>query len=316
MPKQPKSQKSTKAPAAAEAKAQSERNIATEDSTPVPEPAIKAPAKAGKRSPKATAAAAEKVARQQRKSKSSLLPSADKRPTKKPTRSKLERSGKKFRKAAESIDKTELYSLSEALKLAVKTSPVKFDATVEIHLNLGVDPKQADQFVRDIVALPAGTGKLQRVAVLAEADDAISALKAGADIAGSEELLDQIAKNNINFDILIATPPMMAKLSKYARVLGPRGLMPNPKSGTVTTNVAQAVKQTKAGRVEYRVDSTGIVHLGFGKVSFGSDKLLQNAQAVLASVRSAKPASLKGPYIKSMYITTSMGPSIKTEAPS
>src|SRR6185369_380380 len=166
------------------------------------------------------------------------------------------------------IEKDKQYSVKEALELAIKTSPVKFDATVELHVNLGVDPRQADQNVRDNVVLPAGTGKTIRIAVLAEADDAAAAKKAGADIAGMEDLLKDIEKGIINFDTLIATPALMAKLGKYARVLGPKGLMPNPKSGTVTPDVVKAVEQAKAGRVEYRVDSTGIVHVAFGKVSF------------------------------------------------
>ncbi len=152
-----------------------------------------------------------------------------------------------------------------------------------------------------------------RVAVLAEPDDAKKALVAGADIAGSDELFAELDKENIAFDVLIAAPALMQRLSKYARLLGPKGIMPNPKSGTVTADVVKAVKEAKAGRVEYRVDSTGIVHLGIGKVSFGPAKLTQNAEAVLASIRAAKPASLKGIYLKSMYVTTSMGPSISTE---
>jgi large subunit ribosomal protein L1 len=197
------------------------------------------------------------------------------------------------------------------MELATKTSLVKFDATVELHINLGVDPRQADQNIRDNFVLQAGTGKSVRVAVFAEADDAATAKKAGAEIAGIEEVTAQLDKNIIEFDTIIATPAAMAKLGKYARTLGPKGLMPNPKSGTVTTDVAKAVKEAKAGRVEYRVDSTGIVHIGIGKVSFGGEKLLQNAQAVVASIKAAKPASVKGSYVKAVYATTSMGPSIR-----
>ncbi|HSX44231.1 MAG TPA: 50S ribosomal protein L1 [Candidatus Saccharimonadales bacterium] len=222
----------------------------------------------------------------------------------------MERRSKGYRKAAELIDASKEYTVKQALELAVKTSPVKFDASVEVHINLGVDPRQADQNVREMVVLPAGTGKTTRIAVLAEADNAAAAKKAGADIVGDEDLLKQLEKNVIEFDVLIATPNMMPKLGKYAKVLGPRGLMPNPKSGTVTTDVAKAVTEAKAGRVEYRVDSTGIIHLAIGKVSFGADKLDQNAQAVMASVKAAKPASLKGIYLKSIHITTSMGPSV------
>jgi large subunit ribosomal protein L1 len=179
-----------------------------------------------------------------------------------------------------------------------------------LHINLGVDPRHADQNIRDIVVLPAGTGKTVRVAVFADPEAAAEAKKAGADIAGEEEITKMLDKGTFNFDVLVAQPTMMAKLGKYARVLGPKGLMPNPKSGTVSTDVAKAVTEAKAGRVEFRVDSTGIVHLGIGKVSFGKDKLNQNAKAVLASIKAAKPASIKGVYVKALYVTTSMGPSI------
>jgi len=190
--------------------------------------------------------------------------------------------------------------------LAIKSNPTKFDATVELHINLNVDPKQADQNVRGTVVLPAGTGNVVRVAVF---DDA---KVANADISGVEAITKALDKGELNFDILIATPAQMAKLGKYARVLGPKGLMPNPKSGTVTTDVAKAVKEAKAGRVEYRVDSTGIVHVGVGKVSFGKAKLLENVQAIIASIKGNKPASVKSGYIKVAHVTTSMGPSITT----
>jgi large subunit ribosomal protein L1 len=203
--------------------------------------------------------------------------------------------------------------LNEAIELATKTSPTKFDAAVEMHLNLGVDPKQADQNVRDTVALPAGTGKTIKIAVIAEPEDAKKAKTAGADIADADQLFADLDKEKIEFDVLICVPQMMAKLGKYARLLGPRGLMPNPKSGTVTANVATAVSEAKAGKVEYRVDQAGIVHLSIGKVSFNPAKLQQNAEAVMASLRAAKPASVKGIYLKSGYISTSMGPSIKFE---
>jgi large subunit ribosomal protein L1 len=195
--------------------------------------------------------------------------------------------------------------------LAQKTSHVKFDATVELHINLGVDPRHADQNIRDSIVLPHGTGKTLTVAVLT--DDAAGAKKAGADIAGHEDLLAQLEKGEMNFDVLITTPNMMAKLGKYARVLGPRGLMPNPKSGTVTSDINKAVSEAKAGRVEYRVDSTGIVHLGVGKVSFTADQLTKNIQAVMTSVKNNKPQSLKGNYFKAIYLTTSMGPSVAVE---
>ncbi len=271
----------------------------------------KGTAKAGKRSAKSIKEAEEKQAKEERKAK---VAEEGEKPAAKPapkTRSKLERRGKKYRKAVEGLDFEREYSLTDAIELAVKASPVKFDATVELHINLGVDPRHADQNIRDNLVLPAGTGKNVRVAVFAEADDQAKAKAAGADIAANEDFLAQLDKGTIDFDILVATPAMMPKLGKYARMLGPKGLMPNPKSGTVTADVAKAVSEAKAGRVEYRVDSTGIVHLGIGKASFGTVKLQQNAQAVFASVKAAKPASIKGTYVKGIHITTTMGPGVK-----
>jgi len=267
----------------------------------------KAAAKAGKRSAKGIAEAAEKQAKEERKAHASEAKTEEAEQPKKavkPARSRLERQGKNFRKAAEQVDKNKAYSLAEALELAIKTSPVKFDATVELHINLGVDPKHADQNIRDNLVLPAGTGKAVRVAVF---DDA---KVDGADVSGVETILKNLDKNVIDFDVLIATPAQMSKLGKYARVLGPRGLMPNPKSGTVTTDTAKAVAEAKAGRVEYRVDSTGIVHVGFGKVSFGAKKLEDNARALLASIKGNKPASVKSNYIKAVHIASTMGPGI------
>jgi large subunit ribosomal protein L1 len=265
----------------------------------------KSTAKAGKRSAKSLKEAEEKAAKEERKAQAAdeTAEAETKQPVK-PARSRLERQGKNFRKAAEQVEKDKAYSLGEALELATKTSPVKFDATVELHVNLNVDPRHADQNIRDNLVLPAGTGKTVRVAVFA--DDKID----GADISGVETLLKQLEKGTLDFDILIATPANMPKLGKYARVLGPRGLMPNPKSGTVTTDLAKAVAEAKAGRVEYRVDSTGIVHLGIGKVSFGKTKLEENARAVFASIKSNKPSSVKGTYVKTIHIATTMGPAI------
>ena len=280
-----------------------------EEKQPVAE---KPTAKAGKRSAKSAKEAEEKQSKEARKSSDTA--SEDKKPTAKPVRSKLERAGKKYRESAKQIDKAKLYTLSEAVALAGKTSSVKFDASVELHINLGVDPRQADQNVRDSVVLPAGSGKTVRIAVLAETDDEPKAKSAGADLIGADAIFAALDKEDIQFDVLIAVPAMMARLGKYARLLGPRGLMPNPKSGTVATNVAEAVAQAKAGKVEYRVDQAGIIHLAIGKVSFTPEKLLQNAEAVLASVKAAKPSSLKGIYVKSIYLTTTMGPSIKIEA--
>jgi large subunit ribosomal protein L1 len=277
----------------------------------VEEKPVNATAKAGKRSSKAVKEAEEKEAKEERKAQAIEKSGEVAKAEVKTARSKLERAGKKYREVAKLIEAEKLYSLNDALDLATKTSTAKFDATVELHVNLGVDPRIADQNVRDTVALPAGTGKTIRIAVLAEADDAKKAEAAGADIAGLDNLLALLDKEDINFDVLISTPALMARLGKYARMLGPRGLMPNPKSGTVTTDVANAVKDAKAGKVEYRVDQAGIIHLGIGKVSFGAEKLGQNAGAVVASIKSNKPASLKGNYIKSVHVTTSMGPSIK-----
>lgn len=277
-------------------------------------------AKAGKRSAKGIKEAEEKAAKEDRKAHASEIHEAEAEAAKaKPapkTRSRLERQGKKFRAASQLIDKNVEYSVVDALELAIKTSPVKFDATVEMHVKLGVDPRHADQNIRANLVLPAGTGKKVTVAVFADTDDVAAAKKAGADIAGNEDFIQQLENGVINFDVLIATPAMMPKLGKYARVLGPKGLMPSPKSGTVTTDVTKAVSEAKAGRVEYRVDSTGIVHLGVGKVSFGAEKLNENVRAVLNSIRGAKPASIKGNYVLSIYITTSMGPSIKVSSSS
>ena len=229
------------------------------------------------------------------------------------TRPKLERRGRKYQDVAKLIEKGKVYGLKEALELAIKTSPVKFDASVEVHTRLGVDPRQADQNIRTTLVLPNGNGKEVRVAVFAPLDVAKAAKAAGADIAEDEEFLKRLDKGAIEFDVLISTPQYMPKLGKYARLLGPKGLMPNPKAGTVTTDVEKAVKEAKTGKVEYRVDKQAIVHIGVGKVSFGVDKLLENANAFFDSLKAQKPASLKGSYVKSVYITTSMGPSIQIE---
>jgi large subunit ribosomal protein L1 len=272
----------------------------------------KTTAKAGKRSAKSLKQAEEKQAKQEKKTEEKTA-STKPETTAKPARTKEERAGKKYREASKLVDKSKKYNLAEAIDLAIKTATAKFDSSVEMHINLGVDPRQADQNVRDTVALPAGTGKKIRIAVLAEGDDVTKAKSAGADIVGTDELFAKLDKEEIEFDVLICTPALMAKLGKYARLLGPRGLMPNPKSGTVSADPASAVKEAKAGRVEYRVDQAGIVHLAIGKASFGGQKLTDNAEAVLSSIRAAKPASLKGIYIKSVYLTTTMGPSVKVE---
>jgi large subunit ribosomal protein L1 len=274
----------------------------------------KSPAKAGKRSTKTIKATEDKIAKEERKKVSKTAPKEEKPKTEqKPPRSRAERAGKKYREAAGQIDNSKTYNLAEAVDLAAKTATSKFDETVEMHINLAVDPKQADQNIREMVVLPQGSGKKTKVAVFVEGDDINKAKKAGADIAGSDEILAALDKEKIEFDILISTPTLMSKLGKYARILGPKGLMPNPKSGTVTSDVSQAVKEAKAGRVEYRVDESGIIHIGIGKASFGPQKLLENAQAIASSVRTAKPASVKGTFVKSTYVSSTMGPSIKTE---
>lgn len=279
-------------------------------------PESKVIAKAGKRSAKAIKEVEEKVAKEERKTAIATEEeeaAAKPKVSQTPARSKLERRSKKYRKAAESIENGKRYPLQAAVELAVSTATTSFDSTVELHVRLGVDPRQADQNVRDMVVLPAGTGKTIRVAVFAEPEQAAAAKKAGADIAASDEFLQQLDKEKLDFDVLVATPTSMAKLGKYARLLGPKGLMPNPKSGTVTVDVAKAVAEAKAGKVEYRVDSTGIIHVGVGKVSFGADKLQTNVAAILASIKANKPSSLKGVYVTSIFLTTTMGPSIPVE---
>ncbi|MDO4870931.1 MAG: 50S ribosomal protein L1 [Candidatus Saccharibacteria bacterium] len=225
----------------------------------------------------------------------------------------LERRSKKYQAAYAKIDRSKTYSLDEATKLVIDTNPSKFDASVEVHVRLGVDPRQADQNVRATVSLPHGTGKKVIVAVFAPSADHDKAKKAGADIIGDEEFLQQLYKGQLNFDVLITTPAYMPKLGKYARVLGPRGLMPNPKSGTISADVAKATSEAKAGKVEYRVDKQAIVHLAVGKVSFGADKIADNIKTFFDSLHSQKPSTLKGAYVLSTFITTSQGPSIKVD---
>jgi large subunit ribosomal protein L1 len=268
-------------------------------------------AKAGKRSAKELKAAEEKAAKEIRKQTHAEAEKTEKpKVVTKKNRSRLERRGKKYRQLAAQIEKGKVYNLLPALEVVTKTSPTKFDATVEMHIRLNVDPKHADQNVRNNIGLPAGTGKNIRIAVFAETDVAAAAKHAGAEIAGLDEVTNLIDKNNLDFDLLISSPNLMSKLGKYAKILGPRGLMPNPKSGTVTNDVAKAVREAKAGRVEYRADSAGIVHVGIGKVSFGPQKLQQNAEALLTNIKANRPASVKTSFIRSIYLSTSMGPSV------
>lgn len=279
----------------------------------------KAAAKAGKRSEKSQREAAEKLEKEARKEAGDTTPQDEdaeasvKKGPRPVTRPRIERRGKNYRKVAELVEKEKVYALAEAMDLATKTSPSKFDASVEMHIRLGVDPRQADQNIRATVSLPHGSGKTVRVAVFAPETDHAAAKKAGADIVGDEDFLKQLDKEELNFDTLITAPAYMPKLGKYARLLGPRGLMPNPKSGTVAADVAKAVTEAKAGKVEYRVDKQAIVHVGVGKVSFGAEKLQANAQAFLDSLKSQKPGSIKGAYVKSASISTTMGPGVKVD---
>ncbi len=282
------------------------------EETAAPAEAEEKYAKAGKKSKKHVEEVKAEEARQARKAEAAAEP--EKKAGPKPvTRTRLERRGKNYRKAAEQIEKGKAYAIKEAVELAIKTSPVKFDATLEMHFRLGVDPRQADQNIRSTVSLPAGTGKSVRVAVFAPLDVCKAAKASGADIAEDEEFLKKLDKEEIDFDVLISTPQYMPKLGRYARMLGPKGLMPNPKAGTVTTDIEKAVKEAKGGKIEYRVDKQAIVHVGLGKLSFGADKLLENVNAFIDSLKAQKPASIKGQYIKSIYITTTMGPSIAVE---
>jgi large subunit ribosomal protein L1 len=275
-------------------------------------------AKAGKRSAKAIAEVEAKVEKEARKEAGDTTPidgeeAIVKKGPKPVTRPMIERRGKSYRKVAEQVEKDTFYNLEQALELAAKTNPSKFDASVEVHVRLTVDPRQADQNIRATVSLPNGTGKTIKVAVFAPEADHAAAKTAGADIVGDETFLAQLDKETIDFDVLIATPQYMPRLGKYARLLGPRGLMPNPKAGTVATDVAKAVSEAKAGKVEYRVDKQAIVHLSIGKVSFGATKLTENARAFFDSLISQKPTGLKAGYVKSISISTSQGPGIKVE---
>ena len=209
------------------------------------------------------------------------------------------------------IDKSKLYAPKEAMDLVVSTSKAKFDETVELHVKLGVDGRNADQQVRGVVVLPEGTGKTVRVLVIAKGDKAEEAKNAGADIVGDDDIVAKIMGGWLDFDVCITTPDMMGVIGRCARVLGPKGLMPNPKSGTVTMDVAKAINDVKAGKVEYRLDKQNIVHVRVGKVSFGADRLLNNLTTVMDAIVKAKPAAAKGTYLKSTYVTTTMGPSIK-----
>ena len=220
--------------------------------------------------------------------------------------------GKKYIESAKLIERTNLYDPAEAMELVVKAAPAKFDETVEAHIKLGVDSRHADQQVRGAVVLPHGTGKTIRVLVFAKDDNVQAALDAGADYAGGEDLVAKIQNENwFEFDIVVATPDMMGLVGRIGRVLGPKGLMPNPKAGTVTPDVAKAISEIKAGKIEYRLDKTNIIHCPIGKVSFGAEKLADNFNTLLSAVIKAKPAAAKGQYLRTVAVTSTMGPGIK-----
>lgn len=223
------------------------------------------------------------------------------------------RIGKRLRAARQKIDRNRRYTLEEAVSLAVETATAKFDETIEMAIRLGVDPRQADQNVRGTVVLPNGTGKTARVLVFAKGEKEREATEAGADYVGGEDLVQKISEGWLEFDKAVATPDMMGLVGKIGKILGPRGLMPNPKVGTVTFDVGKAVAELKAGKVEYRVEKAGIVHVPIGKKSFGPDKLLQNANALIDSLIKAKPAAAKGTYLRSMAVSSTLGPGIKID---
>ena len=224
------------------------------------------------------------------------------------------KTSKRYAESAKLVDKNKQYEIKEALELIEKMPKTKFDQTVELHVKLGVDSKHADQQVRGTVVLPNGTGKTQKVLVFAKGPKAEEAEKAGADFVGAEELIPKIQNDNwFDYDVVVATPDMMGVVGRLGKVLGPKGLMPNPKSGTVTMDVTKAINEIKSGKVEYRLDKNNIIHLGFGKVSFGAEKLAENYETIINAIIKAKPAAAKGQYIKSISVTTTMGPGISVE---
>ncbi|MCI8487461.1 50S ribosomal protein L1 [Pumilibacter intestinalis] len=221
-------------------------------------------------------------------------------------------SGKNYRESVKALDLTKAYEPNEAMNAVIASAKAKFDETVELHVRLGVDPRQADQQVRGTVVLPNGTGRSVKVLVIAKGDKADIAVKAGADIVGAEEIIAKIQSENfLDFDVVITSPDMMGQMGRVAKILGPKGLMPSPKSGTVTMDIEKAIKETKAGKVEYRVDKTAIIHCPIGKKSFGAEKLLENFNVLMEAIVKAKPAAAKGTYIKSVYSASTMGPGVK-----
>lgn len=221
--------------------------------------------------------------------------------------------GKKYLEALKLVDRSKAYPVAEAIELVKKTNIAKFDATVEVAFRLGVDPKKADQQIRGAVVLPHGTGKVQRVLVFAKGEKAKEAEAAGADYVGDTEYINKIQQGWFDFDVVVATPDMMGEVGKLGRILGPKGLMPNPKTGTVTFDVAKAVQEIKAGKVEYRVDKAGNVHVPIGKVSFDNEKLVENFTTIYEAILKAKPAAAKGIYVKNVTVTSTMGPGIKVD---
>ena len=220
--------------------------------------------------------------------------------------------GKKYQDSAKQIDKAMLYDTAEAMDLVVKTAPAKFDETVELHVKLGVDSRHADQQVRGAIVLPHGTGRTQRVLVFAKGDKAEAAKAAGADFVGEMDMVQKIQQENwFDYDVVVASPDMMGVVGRLGKILGPKGLMPSPKAGTVTPDVAKAVTEIKAGKVEYRLDKTNIIHCPIGKVSFGAEKLAENFSALMSAIVQAKPAAAKGQYIKSCVVASTMGPGVK-----
>ena len=223
--------------------------------------------------------------------------------------------GKKYTESLKAYDKSKAYEIGEAVDLVLNTAKAKFDETVELHVRLGVDPKQADQQVRGVIVLPNGTGKNVKVLCLAKGEKADQAKEAGADFVGAEELAQKIQTENwFDFDVIITTPDMMGVVGRIGKILGPKGLMPNPKSGTVTMDVAKAIKDTKAGKVEYRLDKTAIIHCPIGKKSFGKEKLVENYDALFDAIVKAKPAAAKGQYVKSVTVASTMGPGVRVAA--
>ncbi|CAH0347499.1 50S ribosomal protein L1 [Bacillus sp. CECT 9360] len=228
----------------------------------------------------------------------------------------MAKKGKKYLEAVKLVDSSKAYSVTEAIDLAKKTNSTKFDATVEVAFRLGIDPKKADQQIRGAVVLPNGTGKTQRVLVFAKGEKAKEAEAAGADYVGDSEYITKIQQGWFDFDVIVATPDMMGEVGKLGRVLGPKGLMPNPKTGTVSFDVTKAVNEIKAGKVEYRADKAGIIHVPIGKVSFEDNKLVENLETIYETLMKAKPAAAKGTYMKTVSVTTTMGPGVKVDSSS